>query len=218
MAADTTAPLNQPSLLDQLLADQPGGVPMDALMQEEKKNEDLLDRDPPDPPESRKELVSQWADKVKRAKKYWEPVFNRMKADQDFAAGYQWSKEEKRRPLHREPDPSHHRPAGGVLLRQEPQIRSVPASAHSEHGVGQRTNNACLTATVRQGRDLAASGGGRDGPDDDGAAGATTLAMCPSCKTPPGSSRKKSSSARLAKRLNFCSGPTSTPRRKTSSR
>jgi len=93
--ADTTAPPNQPSLLDQLLADQPGGVPMDALMQEEKKNEDLLDRDPPDPPESRKELVSQWADKVKRAKKYWEPVFNRMKSDQDFAAGYQWSKEEK---------------------------------------------------------------------------------------------------------------------------
>jgi hypothetical protein len=83
------------SLLDQLLADQPGGVPMDALMQEEKKNEDLLERDAPDPPESRKELVSQWADKVKRAKKYWEPVFNRMKSDQDFAAGYQWSKEEK---------------------------------------------------------------------------------------------------------------------------
>ena len=85
----------QPSLLDQLLADQPGGVPMDALMQSEKQNDDLLDRDPPDPPDSRKELVSQWADKVKRAKKYWEPVFNRMKADQDFAAGYQWSKEEK---------------------------------------------------------------------------------------------------------------------------
>ena len=91
---DTTAPPNQPGLLDQLLADQPG-VPMDALMQEEKKNEDLLDRDPPDPPESRKELVAQWSDKVKRAKKYWEPIFNRMKADQDFAAGYQWSKEEK---------------------------------------------------------------------------------------------------------------------------
>ena len=92
--ADPTAPPNQPGLLDQLLADQPG-VPMDALMQEEKKNEDLLDRDPPDPPVSRKELVAQWSDKVKRAKKYWEPIFNRMKADQDFAAGYQWSKEEK---------------------------------------------------------------------------------------------------------------------------
>ena len=93
--ADTTAPPNQPSLLDQLLADQPGGVPLDALMQQEKSNEDLLDRDPPDPPESRKELVAQWSDKVKRAKKYWGPVFNRMKSDQDFAAGYQWSKEEE---------------------------------------------------------------------------------------------------------------------------
>jgi hypothetical protein len=92
--ADMTAPPNQPGLLDQLLADQPG-VPLDPLMAQEKQNEDLLDRDPPDPPESRKELVSQWADKVKRAKKYWEPVFNRMKSDQDFAAGYQWSKEEK---------------------------------------------------------------------------------------------------------------------------
>jgi hypothetical protein len=92
--ADMTAPSNQPGLLDQLLADQPG-VPLDPLMAQEKQSEDLLDRDPPDPPESRKELVSQWADKVKRAKKYWEPVFNRMKSDQDFAAGYQWSKEEK---------------------------------------------------------------------------------------------------------------------------
>jgi hypothetical protein len=80
--------------LAQALADQPG-VDLQTLMRGEKQNEDLLERDPPDPPESRKELVSQWADKVKRAKKYWEPVFNRMKADQDFAAGYQWSKEEK---------------------------------------------------------------------------------------------------------------------------
>jgi len=80
--------------LAQSLADQPG-VPLEQLFGLEKQNEDLLERDPPDPPDSRKELVSQWADKVKRGKKYWEPVFNRMKADQDFAAGYQWSKEEK---------------------------------------------------------------------------------------------------------------------------
>jgi len=80
--------------LAQSLADQPG-VPLEQLFGLEKQNEDLLERDPPDPPDSRKELVSQWTDKVKRGKKYWEPVFNRMKADQDFAAGYQWSKEEK---------------------------------------------------------------------------------------------------------------------------
>ena len=81
-------------LLDQVLADQPG-VPLEQLFGIEKSNEDLLEREPPDPPESRKQLVSDWADKVKRAKKYWQPVFDRMKSDQDFAAGYQWSKEEK---------------------------------------------------------------------------------------------------------------------------
>jgi hypothetical protein len=58
-------------------------------------NADLMDRDRPDPPLPRKELVEKWCSRVKRAKKYWEPVFNRMKSDQDFAAGYQWSKEEK---------------------------------------------------------------------------------------------------------------------------
>ena len=80
--------------LSQALADQPS-VPLEQLFGIEKSNEDLLEREPPDPPESRKELVSEWSSKIKRAKKYWEPVYNRMKADQDFAAGYQWSKEEK---------------------------------------------------------------------------------------------------------------------------
>jgi hypothetical protein len=91
---DNTDTAKQSSLLDQLLADQPQ-EPIDRLMAQAKQDEDLMERDPPDPPEQRKQLVSQWADKVKRAKKYWEPVYNRMKADQDFAAGYQWSKEEK---------------------------------------------------------------------------------------------------------------------------
>ena len=80
--------------LSQALADNPS-VPLEQLFGVEKSNEDLLEREPPDPPEARKELVSDWSAKIKRAKKYWEPVFNRMKADQDFAAGYQWSKEEK---------------------------------------------------------------------------------------------------------------------------
>jgi hypothetical protein len=93
MAADTP-PADALPLLDQILASAPD-VPLDKLMSSEKANEDLLERDKPDPPEARKELVTQWSDKITRAKKYWEPIFNRMKADQDFAAGYQWSKEEK---------------------------------------------------------------------------------------------------------------------------
>jgi hypothetical protein len=80
--------------LAQTLADQPG-EDLQTLMGMATKNEDLIDREPPDPPLPRKELVSNWASKIKRAKKYWQPVFDRMKADQDFAAGYQWSKEEK---------------------------------------------------------------------------------------------------------------------------
>jgi hypothetical protein len=85
----------QEAQMESALADQPG-VPLQMAEQALKGNEkDLMDRDAPDPPLQRKELVSKWNDKLKRARKYWEPVFNRMKADQDFAAGYQWSKEEK---------------------------------------------------------------------------------------------------------------------------
>jgi hypothetical protein len=91
---DNTDTAKQSSLLDQLLADQPQ-EPIDKLMAQSKQDEDLMERDPPDPPEPRKQLVSQWCDKIKRGKKYWTPVYDRMKADQDFAAGYQWSKEEK---------------------------------------------------------------------------------------------------------------------------
>jgi hypothetical protein len=89
--ADLLAP---PDPLGDAYADNPG-LSLEQLMGVEKQNEDLLERDRPDPPEPRKELVSDWTNKLKRAKKYWEPVYNRMKADQDFAAGYQWSKEEK---------------------------------------------------------------------------------------------------------------------------
>jgi hypothetical protein len=89
MALQDTDPLAQ------AFADQPGGVPLETLFGIEKQNEDLLERERPDPPEPRKQLVEQWSSKIKRAKKYWQPIYDRMKADQDFAAGYQWSKEEK---------------------------------------------------------------------------------------------------------------------------
>jgi hypothetical protein len=88
MALTDTDPLSQ------TLADNPS-VPLEQLFGVAKQNQDLLDRDPPDPPEPRKALVDLWQDRVKRAKKYWGPVFDRMHADQDFAAGLQWSKEEK---------------------------------------------------------------------------------------------------------------------------
>lgn len=78
--------------LEQLLGTQPS-IPEQVL--EEAARQDIIKRDKPDPDEPRAELVRKWQDRVKRAKKYWEPVFNRMKDDQDFAAGYQWSKQDR---------------------------------------------------------------------------------------------------------------------------
>ena len=77
-----------------------GEVPLGLAAQQadldaQKANDDLIDRDKPDPPLERKELVQKWNDKIKRAKKYWEPVFEQMRADQDFVLGLQWSKEAK---------------------------------------------------------------------------------------------------------------------------
>jgi hypothetical protein len=79
--------------LEQQLADDPSVQLAD--LEKADPNADLIDREKPDPHEARKELVDKWNQRLKRARKYWEPVFNRMKSDQDFVAGYQWSKEEK---------------------------------------------------------------------------------------------------------------------------
>ena len=49
--------------------------------------------DMPEPDEQRKALVNKWADRVRRAKSYWEPSFRRMREDQDFTIGLQWSKD-----------------------------------------------------------------------------------------------------------------------------
>lgn len=49
--------------------------------------------DRPEPDEARKALVNKWQDRIRRAKSYWEPSFRRMREDQDFAIGLQWSKD-----------------------------------------------------------------------------------------------------------------------------
>jgi len=49
----------------------------------------------PEPAERRRRLVSSWTDKVKKAKRYWKPSFDRMREDQAFCFGKQWSKEAK---------------------------------------------------------------------------------------------------------------------------
>jgi hypothetical protein len=49
----------------------------------------------PEPPDRRRKLVADWTRKVKRAKRYWKPSFDRMREDQAFAFGKQWSKSDQ---------------------------------------------------------------------------------------------------------------------------
>jgi len=80
------------SMLENLLGTEPS-IPESIL--EQAARTEIIDRDKPDPPEPRKELVAKWNDKLKRACKYWQPVFERMRDDQDFARGYQWTTNER---------------------------------------------------------------------------------------------------------------------------
>jgi hypothetical protein len=53
---------------------------------------DTIPRDEPDVAERRKRLVTAWTDRVKWAKTHWKPAFDRMREDQQFASGKQWSR------------------------------------------------------------------------------------------------------------------------------
>jgi hypothetical protein len=52
----------------------------------------VIPREDPELPERRERLVTAWTDRVKQAKVYWKPAFNRMLEDQEFCFGKQWSK------------------------------------------------------------------------------------------------------------------------------
>jgi hypothetical protein len=56
-------------------------------------DQQAIPREEPDPPEQRKKLVTAWSGRVKTAKGHWDKAFKRMREDQDFAWGMQWSKE-----------------------------------------------------------------------------------------------------------------------------
>ena len=141
---------------------------------------------------------SQWADKVKRAKKYWEPVFNRMKADQDFAAGYQWSKEEK-----------DDRYTANLTLRiirsgsrsSTPRTPSSKRSAVSAFITPSGTTSRprwCRSSKPRPAISQQVAMGVMDPMR--GAAGAARR-RCRFCKTPPGSSRRKKQLGKMGKTL-----------------
>lgn len=59
----------------------------------EEKKKDAIPRDEPEIDTKRERLVTCWTDEVKNAKAYWQPAFQRMKDDQEFCYGKQWSKD-----------------------------------------------------------------------------------------------------------------------------
>lgn len=53
----------------------------------------IMEREVPEVDEARAALVAEWADRVKTAKNHWSGAFHRMREDQDFALGLQWSQD-----------------------------------------------------------------------------------------------------------------------------
>lgn len=53
----------------------------------------VVNRERPEPEEARRQLVSLWTKRVVSAKQHWEKDFNRMRANQRFARGFQWPDE-----------------------------------------------------------------------------------------------------------------------------
>ena len=73
----------------------PQGVSGQQILQQGESDAKMIERERPDPPQQRKALVKAWGAEVKHAKKHWKPAFERMKEDQDFCLGKQWSKNPK---------------------------------------------------------------------------------------------------------------------------
>jgi hypothetical protein len=79
----------------QSLFGTPQGVSGKQILGEGLQDAKMIERDRPQPPLPRKALVNAWVAEVKHAKKHWKPAFERMKEDQDFCVGRQWSKNPK---------------------------------------------------------------------------------------------------------------------------
>jgi hypothetical protein len=73
----------------------PQGVSGADILKQGMTDAKMIERERPDPPQARKALVKAWTTEVKHAKKHWKSAFDRMKEDQDFCLGKQWSKNPK---------------------------------------------------------------------------------------------------------------------------
>jgi len=56
-------------------------------------NQKIVDREAPTPDAARSALVDAWVSRIKRAKGHWASPFKRMREDQDFCRGKQWTKD-----------------------------------------------------------------------------------------------------------------------------
>lgn len=86
------------------MAEMPTGIPQsggptghgDQFTVTTPPGEKVIPRDPPEPDERRKHLVTSFSDMIKHAKTHWDPTFRRMEQDQKFCAGSQWPEDPKK--------------------------------------------------------------------------------------------------------------------------
>ncbi len=65
--------------------------PMNSSMSEQTEGQGTIKRGDPQVSPQRKQLVQEWQTKIKADKKHWKATFDKMRKDQDFAYGRQWS-------------------------------------------------------------------------------------------------------------------------------
>lgn len=77
----------------------------------------LIDRKPPEPEPARKALVNRWQSRVREARSYWKPAFERMRANMSFVNGEQWETDTRRRRRRRRDAERDERYVANIALR-----------------------------------------------------------------------------------------------------
>jgi flagellin-specific chaperone FliS len=77
----------------------------------------LISRKPPEPGEAREALVKRWQSRVREARTYWKPAFERMRASMSFVNGDQWETDTRRRRKRRRDAERDERYVANIALR-----------------------------------------------------------------------------------------------------
>ena len=94
--------------------------------------------------------------------------FDRMREDQEFCFGKQWSKNDAGQTLRRQPDAAAGRPEDRVPVREKPQGGGQEAPAPERHLLGRIADHAEPADAVRRHDDAAGAGRRRHGRRADG--------------------------------------------------